>query len=73
MCTDSTRAIDKQTHELVRENFTMSIRFREERARGGDFFGFVSSVLSDVTGKLEGGFSDEGDRRNTIELLKRSR
>ena len=51
----------------------MSIRLREERARGGDFFGFVSSVLSDVMRKLEGGFSDEGDRRNTIELPERSR
>ena len=63
---DSTRAITekrrkdtcKQTHDSVKKIAEMSIRSREERARGGDFFGFVSAVLSDVTRKLEGGFAD---------------
>lgn len=52
------------------------IRTREDRVRSSnidDFFAFASSVLADVSRKLEGGFSGGDDRRQTIELLRQTR
>ena len=51
-------------------------RTREDRVRSSnidEFFAFASSVLADVSRKLEGGFSDGDDRRQTIELLRQTR
>ena len=52
------------------------IRTREDRIRTNnteDFFDFVSSVLTDVNRKLEGGFANDEDRQQTIGLLRQTR